>query len=377
MYLIKEIIMNKKKVILGMSGGIDSSVSAFLLKEAGYEVIGVTFKVFECEDISEYIDLEGSCCSVEGIQDAGNVARLLDIPHYTINVSEDFNKTVINNFVDEYFNGRTPNPCIVCNREIKWKRLIKIADEMDADFVATGHYAQTRFDESVKRYVLSKGVDNRKDQSYALWRLSQSDLMRTIFPLGKYTKTEIRKIAEENKLPVANKAESFEICFIPDNDYCNYLRKKQPERINKIGEGDIIFEGKVIGKHKGYPFYTIGQRRGLGIALKQPAFVKNIIPDKNIIEIGLKEEVLNYTLSAVELNMIKHADIPIGFPGSAKIRYKDAGSPAVVEEKSEKRVKMKFKEAKTAITPGQSLVFYENDDVVMGGIISKLDENEI
>ena len=368
--------MNNKKVVLGMSGGIDSSVSAFLLKEAGYEVIGVTFKVFECEDIEEFTDLEGSCCSVEGIEDAGKVARLLDIRHYTLNMSDEFSKTVINDFVDEYFKGRTPNPCIVCNREIKWKKLIKIADEMDAGFVATGHYAQTRFDESLKRYILSKGVDDTKDQSYALWRLSQSDLSRTIFPLGKYTKTEIRKIAADNNLPVANKAESFEICFIPDNDYGNYLRKKQPERINEIGEGDIIFEGKVIGKHKGYPFYTIGQRRGLGIALKQPVFVKNIIPEKNIIEIGLKVDVLNYNLKASEINMVKYSTVSTGFEGSAKIRYKDSGSPASIEEINEGSVEIKFKEAKNAITPGQSLVFYEGDDVVLGGIILKIDENK-
>lgn len=363
--------MNNKKVVLGMSGGIDSSVSAFLLQEMGYEVIGVTFKVFECDDIEEFVDPLGSCCSVEGIEDAGKVARLLKIRHYTLNVSDEFSKSVINNFVDEYLKGRTPNPCIVCNREIKWKRLLKIADEMDAAFVATGHYAQTKFDEKLSRYILSKGIDDKKDQSYALWRLSQEELSRTIFPLGKYTKTSIRKIAADNNLPVANKEESFEICFIPDNDYENYLRKKQPEIINKIGEGDIIFNGKVVGKHKGYPFYTIGQRRGLGLAFKQPVFVKNIIPEKNIIEIGLKQDVLEDFLTANDINMIKYADVPRGFSGSAKIRYKDKGSPAIIEEISASDIKVKFIEPKTAITPGQSLVFYEGDDVVLGGIISK------
>jgi len=368
--ILKErIFMNNKRVILGMSGGIDSSVSAFLLKEAGYEVIGVTFKVFECEDINEYTDLEGSCCSVEGIEDAGKVARQLGIRHYTINVSDDFKKSVINDFIDEYFKGRTPNPCIVCNREIKWKKLLKIADEMDAGFVSTGHYARIRHDENLKRYVLYKGADDKKDQSYALWRLTQNELARTIFPLGKYTKTEIRQIAADNNLPVANKAESFEICFIPDNDYGNYLRKNEPEKINAVGEGDIIFQGEVIGKHKGYPFYTIGQRRGLGIALKQPVFVKKIIPEKNIVEIGLKEEVLEFLLEADELNMIKYDEVEPGFAGNAKIRYKDAGSPAVIDEINDCNIKVKFNEAKTAITPGQSLVFYEGDDVVLGGII--------
>jgi tRNA-uridine 2-sulfurtransferase len=369
--------MNNKRVVLGMSGGVDSSVSAFLLTQMGYEVIGVTFKVFECEDIEEFTDLEGSCCSVEGIEDAGKVARLLNIRHYTLNVSDDFSKTVISDFIDEYFRGRTPNPCIVCNREIKWKKLLKIADEMDACFVATGHYAKVRYDESVKRYVLSKGKDDKKDQSYALWRLSQEELSRTIFPLGNYTKTEIRKIAKDNNLPVANKEESFEICFIPDNDYGNFLRKKENERITEIGEGDIIFEGKVVGKHKGYPFYTIGQRRGLGLALKQPVYVKNIIPEKNIIVIGLKEDVLDYKLQAFDLNMIKYTELPPGFSGSGKIRYKDRGSAAMVEEISVESAKIKFMDPKTAITPGQSLVFYEGDDVIFGGIISKIDESSI
>lgn len=363
--------MKNKKVVLGMSGGIDSSVSAFLLAEMGYEVIGITFKVFECDDIDSFKDLEGSCCSVEGIEDAAGVARILKIRHYTLNIAAEFSSSVINNFVDEYFKGRTPNPCIVCNSEIKWRKLLQIAKEMDAGFVATGHYARIRYEDSLKRFVLYKGKDENKDQSYALWRLTQSELANTIFPLGNYTKPEIRKIAADNKLPVANKEESFEICFIPDNDYGNYLRKSNPDKINMIGEGDIILDGKIIGKHKGYPFYTIGQRRGLGVSVKEPVFVKNIIPENNVIELGLKSDVLNHKLSADSLNFIKYSDIKPGFMGNAKIRYKDKGSEAIVEELNGNEVIVKFKEPKTAITPGQSLVFYEGEDVVFGGLINK------
>ena len=363
-----------KKVILGMSGGVDSSVSAFILKEMGYEVIGITFKVFECDDISKYTDLEGSCCSVEGIQDASIIAQLLKIRHYTINIADEFKNKVISNFVDEYFNGRTPNPCVQCNYEIKWKKLLQIAKELDAEFVATGHYANIRYDENLKRYLLSKGIDNSKDQSYALWRLNQYELSKTILPLGNYTKSQIRMIAKDNKLPVAQKEESFEICFIPDNDYGNYLMETNKEKLLEIGNGDIIFNGSIIGKHKGYPFYTIGQRRGLGVSLKQPLYVKNIIPEKNIIELGTKDEVQNYILFADNINIIKFENVPIGFKGNAKIRYKDTGSPCVIEEYVNGSLKVIFDEPKTAITPGQSFVMYDDNDVLLGGIIKKYGE---
>jgi tRNA-specific 2-thiouridylase len=294
----KDKIVKLKKVILGMSGGIDSSLSAMLLKENGYDVIGVTFKIFKCVDIGKSESVETSCCSMEGIEDAVSVARFLKIPHYTIDVSDEFSDSVIKNFVDEYFAGRTPNPCVICNREIKWLKLMKIANELDADFVSTGHYAKVNYDQTTKRFCISRAADKTKDQSYALWRLTQEQLEKTIFPLGSMTKKQVRALASNLKLPVAKKKESFEICFIPENDYGQYLNNAEPEKISRIGEGDILFNDVVIGKHKGYPFYTIGQRRGLGISLKEPVYVKRIDPIHNIIEVGRKEEIMNSFLSA-------------------------------------------------------------------------------
>ena len=350
-----------KKVVLGMSGGVDSSVAAFLLKEAGYDVIGVTFQ----------IDEQGACLTTKNICDAQKVANILKMKHLTVKMEEEFETNVIKKFVNEYLNGRTPNPCIECNYFVKWKNLIKVADEIDADFVATGHYAQIRYDETATRYILYKAEYDWKDQSYVLWRLTQKELSRSIFPLGKYNKDKVREIASLSNLPVANKTDSFEICFIPDNDYGSYLNKREPDIMGKIGEGDILFQGKIIGKHKGYPYYTTGQRRGLGVALKTPVYVKNIIPKKNIIEIGEKQETEESTVYAMDLNIQKYDNIEQGLTVTAKIRYKDVGTEAVVEECNNELITVRLKEPKNAITPGQSLVLYENNDVVLGGIITK------
>jgi tRNA-uridine 2-sulfurtransferase len=360
--------LNNKKVILGMSGGIDSSLSALLLKEKGYEVIGITFKVFKCENKEDGEAVETSCCSIEGIEDAVSVARFLKIPHYTIDLSDEFHNIVVNDFINEYLSGRTPNPCIICNKEIKWSRLLKFANELDAGFIATGHYANIKYDSQLDRFLLSKAADPAKDQSYALWRLSQEQLSRTIFPLGALTKMEVRKIALELKLPVAKKKESFEICFIPDNDYGKYLKKEAAEKMKNIGNGDIIYHNNVIGKHRGYPFYTIGQRRGLGIALKEPVYVIRIDPLLNQIEVGTKEEVMCSYLLADNINIIKYNTINNTIDGTAKIRYKDSGTSASMTI-DDNLLRVNFNTKKAAITPGQSIVFYENDDVVAGGVI--------
>jgi tRNA-specific 2-thiouridylase len=349
-----------KKVILGMSGGVDSSTTAFLLKEAGYDVIGVTFQTKE----------QSVCSTPKSIRDAQEVADILKIKHSVVKVQEEFDAKVIVKFVNEYLNGRTPNPCIECNYFVRWNNLLKIADELNAYFVSTGHYAKIRYDETLKRYILYKAEYDEKDQSYVMWRLTQKELSRSIFPLGKYRKSQVREIASSCNLPVAKKRDSYEICFVPDNDYGKYLDKREPDIMGKIGEGDIIFQGEVIGKHKGYPYYTIGQRRGLGVALKTPVYVKNIIPEKNIVEIGEKQEIEGSIVYAVDLNIHKH-DIEKGFTGTARIRHKDVGTEAVVEEYNSEFIKVRLKEPKNAITPGQSLVLYEGDDVVLGGIITK------
>jgi tRNA-specific 2-thiouridylase len=362
--------MNKKRVILGMSGGIDSSVTALLLKNMGYEVIGVTFKVFHCTDIEKFQDLDSNCCSVDGIDDAIKVAHFLKIRHYVIDVSLKFNDSIIQNFIDEYLSGKTPNPCIICNKEIKWKKLLKIADELESEYISTGHYAKVNFDNKLKRFFISRGIDENKDQSYALWRLTQDQLARTILPLGEYSKNQIRKIVFEENMPIAGKKESFEVCFIPDNNYNNFLIKNVPERIEKIGKGKIFYRGIEIGEHKGYPFYTIGQRRGLGVSLKEPVYVKKIIPEKNIIELGSKDEIMNTGLEAKETNLVKYSEIKEKLKGVAKIRYKDIGTPAEIEIKNDSSFIVRFDHPKNAITTGQSVVFYEGDDIVAGGIIS-------
>lgn len=359
-----------------MSGGVDSSVAAFLLKDAGYDVIGVTFQTF-CvhmmgpEELKLSLSDTTNCSTLKNIHDAQEIAEILKIKHVVFKLRKEFDDFVIKKFVNEYLNGRTPNPCIECNYFIKWKNLLKMAEELQANFVSTGHYAQIKYDEVAKKYILHKAEYEEKDQSYVLWRLTQNELSKTIFPLGKYNKGEIREIALSNNLPVASKPDSLEICFVPDNNYGNYLNKREPQLMEKIGKGDILFKGEVIGKHKGYPYYTIGQRRGLGVALKVPVYVKNIIPEKNIVEIGEKHDVENSIVYATDLNILKYDSIEQGFKGVAKIRYKDMGTDAVVEECDKESIKLKLKDPKNAIAPGQSLVLYEGNDVVLGGVITR------
>jgi tRNA-specific 2-thiouridylase len=362
----------KRRVVVAMSGGVDSSVVAGMLVEEGYDVVGLTIKTYRYEDVGGNAGNESSCCSLDGIQDARTVAARIGIPHYVLDFSEPFDSEVIGDFVSEYLNGRTPNPCVVCNRKIKWEELLRKADALGAEFIATGHYARVRFDPRGGRYIVSRGQDAAKDQSYALWALTQESLARTLFPLGGLTKTEVRARAAGFDLPVADKGESYEICFIPDDDYERFLKERVPGLGDRVKGGQVVMEGKVVGTHRGYPFYTIGQRKGLGIAGGEPLYVTGIDPGTNRIEIGRKEELFHGGLIARKVNMMKYADCRTPLRVDARIRYKDQGGAARAVETDDGRLCVEFMERRRAITPGQSVVLYEGEDVVGGGVIDTI-----
>ena len=364
-------------VVVGMSGGVDSSVAAALLVEQGYNVIGITIKTFNYDDVGGNDDGDKSCCSLDGINDARMVAAKLGFPHYVLDFSETFQAQVIDNFVDEYLRGRTPNPCVICNRKIKWEEMIRKSVKLGADFIATGHYARVRIDDGTKRYVVSRGKDTQKDQSYALWGLTQDSLARTIFPLAELTKPESRLIAERFGLQTAAKGESYEICFVTDNNYERFLKFRLPELEKSVDGGDIVMDGKVIGKHRGFPFYTVGQRKGIGVALPEPIYVTSIDFKENVITVGHDADLLRTTFVAEKLNLIKYDNLRSGKKLTVKIRYKDIDEPALVtqtegEGYGEGMVRVEFDSPKRAITPGQSVVFYEDDDVVGGAIIDSI-----
>jgi tRNA-uridine 2-sulfurtransferase len=357
------------KVLVAMSGGIDSTVTALMLHEQGYEVVGITMKTWDYASAGSS-KKETGCCNLDSFNDARAAAVHHGFPHYVLDIREEFGDYVINNFVDEYMAGRTPNPCVLCNTHIKWRALIKRADAMECEFIATGHYAQIREENS--RFVLSKGLDELKDQSYVLWGLQQDVLARTILPLGKYRKTEIRQMAHDFGYPeLAKKAESYEICFVPDNDYRGFLKRKVTGLEEQVNGGNFVLrDGTIVGHHKGYPFYTIGQRKGLDIALGRPVFVTEIIPETNTVVLGNEDELNRSECFVAGLNMIKYDHIPEGLEAVTKIRYKDKGALSNLYNEDGK-VKVRFYEQVKGIAPGQSAVFYDGDDVVAGGIIQR------
>jgi tRNA-uridine 2-sulfurtransferase len=366
-------------VVIGMSGGVDSSVAAALLVEEGYNVIGITIKTFNYDDVGGNDDNDKSCCSLDGINDARMVAAQLGIPHYVVDFSEAFGIQVIDNFVEEYMKGRTPNPCVICNRKIKWEELIRKSVKLGADYIATGHYARIRKDEVLQRFVVSRGKDSHKDQSYALWGLTQNSLRRTMFPLAELTKPESRAVADRLRLHTASKGESYEICFVTDNNYERFLKHKLPDLERAVADGDVVMDGKVIGKHRGFPFYTIGQRKGIGVAFPDPIYVTGINYKENIISVGYDNELLHSSLIAKKLNLIKFGDLKEGKRLTVKIRYKDIDEPATVQQidgagDGEGTVRVRFDRPKRAVTPGQSVVFYDGDDVVGGAIIEAVEK---
>lgn len=360
-------IPKNKKVLVAMSGGIDSSMSALLLKKAGYDLVGITMKTWDYES-SKVNGKETGCCSLDSINDARIVAVKLGFPHYVLDIREEFTDKIINNFVEEYLAGRTPNPCVLCNTHIKWDALLKRADMIGCDYIATGHYAKIRLENG--RYVLSRGRDTNKDQTYVLWGLTQDVLARTIFPLSTYTKQEVREMAKKEGFDyLVKKSESYDICFIPDNDYRKFLNNRIPELPEKIGEGNFIYHGQIVGKHKGYPYYTIGQRKGLEVALGHPIYVKKIIPEKNEIILGDKEELAQQIIKVRNYNIIKYDRLPDNFQAVVKIRYKDPGKLATLQVIDKDYIEIVFHEPVYAVAPGQSAVFYEGDDLVGGGFI--------
>jgi tRNA-uridine 2-sulfurtransferase len=352
----------KQRVVAAMSGGVDSSVAAALLQQEGCEVIGVTMQLWSKEECGSH--REKSCCSLEGIRDARYVAQKLGIPFYVVDFHKEFKKYVIDYFVEQYLKGLTPNPCILCNEKIKFGVFLSKAKQLKADFVATGHYTISYYDEKTGRYILKESADKAKDQSYALFSLSQKQLKHAKFPVGGLTKDKTRKIAKDLGFDlVFDKRDSQEICFVED-DYSRYLTKKAKA---KVTPGPILDkEGNIIGMHKGAPFYTIGQRQGLGIAYKEPLYVTNIDVGRNEIIVGIKKDVLKKELIADNVNWILFEKPPSQFRAMAKIRYKHKKADATVTVLGKGRVRVVFDEPQEAPTPGQAVVFYQGE-LVMGG----------
>lgn len=373
--------MSKKgRVLVAMSGGVDSSTAAVMLHEEGYEVIGITMKTWDYSTSGGQTrgggGKEVGCCTLESMNDARGVAMAFDFTHFIVDIREEFGDWVIERFTDEYLAGRTPNPCVLCNTHIKWAALMQRADQLDCEHIATGHYARLRRDDALGRFVLMKGRDDRKDQSYALWGLPQKHLARTLLPLGSFEKPVIREMAADFGLTrVANKPDSYEICFIPDNNYRRFLKDRVDGLEDKVGGGRFITsDGTVVGRHEGYPFYTIGQRHGLGLALGRPVYVTDIDPTTNTITVGPRKQLLQQTLTARQINLIKYGRMDGELAVDAKIRYNDDGAPGLAWQAGDDEIHVAFGVPRKAITPGQSVVLYEGEDVLGGGWIHHVGE---
>lgn len=356
-----------KKSLIAMSGGVDSSVAAALMLQEGYECAGVTMKLFDSEDLAAP---PSGCCSLSDVEDAKAVAFRLNMPHYVLNFTDDFKEMVIRDFVETYERGGTPNPCIECNRCLKFEKLIQRARQLEFDYIATGHYAQIEW--SGDRFLLKKAIDAKKDQSYVLYMLTQEQLSRVVFPLGGLTKTRVREIAVENGLVNAEKGDSQDICFAPDGDYAAFIEKW---RGKSAPCGDVVdFDGKIVGRHRGLIRYTIGQRRGLGLAFGSPIYVAAKSAENNTITIGGDESLWKKSLVAVSINLIACDRLDKPLRVTAKTRYLQREQPAVVEQTNADELRVVFDEPQRAITPGQAVVLYDGDIVVGGGTIAQRED---
>lgn len=351
-----------------MSGGVDSSTTAWFLKEKGYEVVGATMCIGMMDRTQGG---PARCCGLSDIEDARRVALQLEIPFYVFHLREEFEEEVIRYFCEEYVKGKTPNPCILCNEKVKFGSFLKKALELEADFIATGHYARLSFDGEIGRYLLKKGVDRKKDQSYVLFSLTQDQFRRTLFPLGEVRKEEVRKKALQLGLRVHDKPESQEVCFIQESSYHSFLSERLKESIEP---GPILDkDGNILGRHKGIAFYTIGQRRGLRLAKGKPLYVIGIDQEKNAIVVGGEEEVYRDTFIVNSVNWIMPEKmIPSSHHAQVKIRYNHPGSEASLSPKGEGELEVKFKTPQKAITPGQAAVFYDGETVLGGGWIKEV-----
>jgi len=355
--------MKRSRVIVAMSGGVDSAVAASLLARQGYQVIGVTMRLWTLED-PQAPGHRRRCCSVEDTDDAQEAAQALGIPHYVLNLEREFQESVVDYFCREYQRGRTPNPCLACNEHVKFRSLLARALALEADFLATGHYA--RIDRSNGRYRLLRAVDDDKDQSYVLFTLDQAQLSRLLFPIGHHRKEEVRRLAAEMGLPVADKPDSADICFVPDHDYRSFLAGRLAQCEGEIRDAG----GRVVGRHQGVAAFTVGQRRGLGVALGEKRFVTAIDPGRSLVTIGSEEDLLADQLWAGDVNWVAGEPPPSGTAVEAKIRYRTPAAPAEVHPEGD-GARVSFRRPQRAITPGQAVVFYQGEEVVGGGIITR------
>ena len=356
------------KVVVGMSGGVDSSVAAYLLQQQGFEVIGVTMQIWQSEEAA-VSEAEGGCCGVSAVEDARRVADAIGIPYYVMNFRKEFRSSVIDYFIREYRAGRTPNPCIACNRYVKWESLLEKSLAIGADYIATGHYATvTKLDNGRLTLHTSAGDEKTsKDQTYALYNLTQRQLARTIMPLGIYTKDRVRAIAGEAGLPVAQKPDSEEICFVPDRDYAGFIERDTGET---APAGNFVDEnGKILGRHKGLIRYTVGQRKHLGIALGHPVFVKELRPETNEVVLSDNESLFSKELLVRDLNWMGIDNLSGEMRVEAKIRYNHRASSAIIKKTEDGTVLCRFDEPQRAMTPGQAAVFYRDGIIAGGGTI--------